>query len=410
MFELNGKYGTAKVFTDICDETAVSQIIELMNQPMSEGQRVRIMPDVHAGAGCTVGTTMTITDKAVPNLVGVDIGCGMETVKLKEKHIEVQQLDKLIYREIPSGFDIRKKPHRFNNKIDLTELYCFEHIDYGKAIHSLGSLGGGNHFIEADKGSDGAVYIVIHSGSRHLGLEVAKYYQEEAYKRLNGCAKPDIDALVARLKEEGKEKQIQTEITKLKNTKRTDVPKQLAYTEGELFEQYIHDMKIVQQFAMLNRQAMMDEIIDGMSLHVREQFTTIHNYIDTDNMILRKGAVSAQAGEVLLIPINMRDGSLICKGKGNPDWNYSAPHGAGRILSRSAAKAQLTLTEFKREMKGIYSTSVSSATLDESPMAYKSIDDILGNIGDTCEIEDIIKPIYNFKAGEAEDHGRSRMR
>ena len=388
MFELNGKYGTAKVFTDICDETAVSQIIELMNQPMSEGQRVRIMPDVHAGAGCTVGTTMTITDKAVPNLVGVDIGCGMETVKLKEKHIEVQQLDKLIYREIPSGFDIRKKPHRFNNKIDLTELYCYDHIDHDKAIHSLGSLGGGNHFIEADKGSDGGVYIVIHSGSRHLGLEVAKFYQEEAYKRLNGCAKPDIDELVARLKEEGRDKQIQTEITKLKNTKRTDVPKQLAYTEGELFEQYIHDMKIVQQFAMLNRQAMMDEIIDGMSLHVKEQFTTIHNYIDT----------------------NMRDGSLICTGKGNPDWNYSAPHGAGRILSRSAAKAQLTLTEFKREMKGIYSTSVSSSTLDESPMAYKSIDDIVGNIGDTCEIEDIIKPIYNFKAGEEEGHGRSRMR
>ncbi|MBP5267138.1 MAG: RtcB family protein, partial [Ruminococcus sp.] len=355
-------------------------------------------------------TTMTITDKAVPNLVGVDIGCGMETVKLKEKHIEVQQLDKLIYREIPSGFDIRKKPHRFNNKIDLTELYCYDHIDHDKAIHSLGSLGGGNHFIEADKGSDGGVYIVIHSGSRHLGLEVAKFYQEEAYKRLNGCAKSDIDELVARLKEEGRDKQIQTEITKLKNTKRTDVPKQLAYTEGELFEQYIHDMKIVQQFAMLNRQAMMDEIIDGMSLHVKEQFTTIHNYIDTDNMILRKGAVSAQAGEVLLIPINMRDGSLICTGKGNPDWNYSAPHGAGRILSRSAAKAQLTLTEFKREMKGIYSTSVSSSTLDESPMAYKSIDDIVGNIGDTCEIEDIIKPIYNFKAGEAEEHGRTRMR
>ncbi|WP_294471808.1 RtcB family protein [uncultured Ruminococcus sp.] len=410
MFELNGKYGTAKVFTDICDETAIAQIIELMNQPMAEGQRVRIMPDVHAGAGCTVGTTMTITDKAVPNLVGVDISCGMETVRLKEKHIEVQQLDKLIYREIPSGFNIRKKPHRFNAKVDLTELYCFDHIDHNKAIYSLGSLGGGNHFIEADKGSDGGIYIVIHSGSRHLGLEVAKYYQEEAYKRLNGSSKTDIDELIARLKAEGKEKQIQQEITTLKNTKRTDVPKQLAYTEGELFEQYIHDMKIVQQFATLNRQAMMDEIIRGMGLHITDRFTTLHNYIDTDSMILRKGAVSAKAGEVLLIPINMRDGSLICTGKGNPDWNCSAPHGAGRLLSRSAARAQLTLTEFKCEMKGIYSTSVNSGTLDESPMAYKNMEDIVNNIGDTCTVEEVIKPIYNFKAGESEEHGHSRRR
>ena len=205
-------------------------------------------------------------------------------------------------------------------------------------------------------------------------------------------------------------RQIEKELKKLKNTKRTDIPKQLAYTEGELFEQYIHDMKIVQEFAMLNRQAMMDEIIDGMSLHVKEKFTTIHNYIDTDNMILRKGAVSAQAGEVLLIPINMRDGSLICTGKGNAEWNCSAPHGAGRVLSRSQAKAQLTLTEFKREMQGIYSTSVSSATIDESPMAYKNIEDITSNIGETCTVEEVIKPIYNFKAGESEDHGRSRKR
>ena len=400
MFELNGKYGTAKVFTDICDETAIAQIIELMNQPMAEGQRVRIMPDVHAGAGCTVGTTMTITDKAVPNLVGVDISCGMETVRLKEKHIEVQQLDRLIYREIPSGFNIRKKPHRFNAKVDLTELYCFDHIDHNKAIYSLGSLGGGNHFIEADKGSDGGIYIVIHSGSRHLGLEVAKYYQEEAYKRLNGSSKTDIDELIARLKAEGKEKQIQQEITTLKNTKHTDVPKQLAYTEGELFEQYIHDMKIVQQFAMLNRQAMMDEIIKGMHLHVTEQFTTIHNYIDTDNMILRKGAVSAQNGEKLLIPINMRDGSLICIGKGNPEWNFSAPHGAGRLYSRSQAKQSFTVSEFKKQMQGIYTTSVNEQTLDECPMAYKSFDDIADNIGDTADIIEVIKPIYNFKAGE----------
>lgn len=400
MIELNGKYNSAKVFTDVIDQGAISQIIELCNQPVSMNSNIAIMPDVHAGAGCTIGTTMTITDKIVPNLVGVDIGCGMETVKLKEKHIELQKLDKLIYEKIPSGFDVRDKAHRYNDKICLTDLYCYEHINPIRAERSIGTLGGGNHFIEADKGEDGSIYIVIHSGSRHLGVETAKYYQEEAYKRLNGSSKKDIDELIARMKSDGREKQIQSEITKLKNTKFTDVPKHLAYCEGELFEQYIHDMKIVQQFAMLNRQAMMDEIIKGMHLHVAEQFTTIHNYIDTETMILRKGAVSAQAGEKLLIPINMRDGSLICTGKGNPDWNCSAPHGAGRLMSRSKAKQSFTVSEFKKQMNGIYTTSVNAQTLDECPMAYKSIDDIIGNIGDTAEINEIIKPVYNFKAGE----------
>ncbi len=399
MLELRGRYNTAKVFTDLIDETAISQIIELLNQPMSDGQQIRIMPDVHAGAGCTIGTTMTITDKAVPNLVGVDIGCGMETVCIKESFIEVEKLDKVIRSQIPSGFAIRKKIHRYMEKIELLDLYCFHQIDYDKAEKSLGTLGGGNHFIEADRGEDGSIYIVIHSGSRHLGLEVAKYYQKEAYKRLNNCSKDEVDALIAKLKAEGKEKQIQKELKKLSNTKRTDVPMALAYTEGELFEQYIHDMKIIQEYAMLNRQAMMDEIIKGMGLHIRDRFTTVHNYIDTEKMILRKGAVSAQMGETLLIPINMRDGSLICTGKGNPDWNCSAPHGAGRVLSRGEAKATLTLSEFKRQMEGIYSTSVSRDTIDESPMAYKSIDDIVSNIGDTVDINDIIKPIYNFKAG-----------
>lgn len=400
MIELNGKYNSAKVFTDVIDQGAISQIIELCNQPVSMNSNIAVMPDVHAGAGCTIGTTMTVTDKIVPNLVGVDIGCGMETVKLKEKHIELQKLDKLIYEKIPSGFDVRDKAHRYNDKICLTDLYCYEHINPIRAERSIGTLGGGNHFIEADKGEDGSIYIVIHSGSRHLGVETAKYYQEEAYKRLNGSSKKDIDELIARMKSDGREKQIQSEITKLKNTKFTDVPKHLAYCEDELFEQYIHDMKIVQQFAMLNRQAMMDEIIKGMHLHVAEQFTTIHNYIDTETMILRKGAVSAQAGEKLLIPINMRDGSLICTGKGNPDWNCSAPHGAGRLMSRSMAKQSFTVSEFKKQMNGIYTTSVNAQTLDECPMAYKSIDDIIGNIGDTAEINEIIKPVYNFKAGE----------
>ncbi|MDO4944229.1 MAG: RtcB family protein [Ruminococcus sp.] len=399
MLELNGKYGTAKVFTEIIDEGAISQIIELLNQPMAENQKVRIMPDVHAGAGCTIGTTMTVTDKIVPNLVGVDIGCGMETVRLKEKHIEVQQLDKLIYKAIPSGFEVRKKPHRYAAKIDLLQLYCYDKINPLKAELSVGTLGGGNHFIEADKGSDGSIYIVIHSGSRHLGLEVAKYYQEEAYRRLNKASQTEINELCEKLKAEGKQKKIQSELKKLVSTKRTNIPKALAYCESELFDAYIHDMKIVQEYAMVNRQAMMDEIIKGMGLHIQEQFTTVHNYIDTDNMILRKGAVSAQEGEKLLIPINMRDGSLICMGKGNPDWNYSAPHGAGRVLSRSQAKQTLTVSEFKKQMKGIYTTSVSAGTLDESPMAYKSIRDIVDNIGDTVEILDVIKPIYNFKAG-----------
>ena len=400
MKEVKGKFGFAKIFTEVIDENAENQIKELCDQPMSEGAVIRIMPDVHAGAGCTIGTTMTITDKVVPNLVGVDIGCGMETVKLKEKHIEVQMLDKLIYAKIPSGFDIRETPHRYSEQIDLTELYCYKHINPERAKLSIGTLGGGNHFIEADRGSDGSMYIVIHSGSRHLGVETAKYYQEEAFKRLHTDNRDEIKAVIEKLKSEGRENEIQTELLKLKKVTGPDVPKHLAYCEGELFDQYIHDMKIVQQFAMLNRQAMMDEIIKGMHLHVTEQFTTIHNYIDTDTMILRKGAVSAESGQKLLIPINMRDGSLICTGKGNPDWNFSAPHGAGRLMSRSQAKESFTVSEFKKQMKGIYTTSVNAQTLDECPMAYKSIDDIVNNIGDTAEINDIIKPVYNFKAGE----------
>lgn len=399
MIELSGKYNSAKVFTDIIEPDAISQIITLCSQEISKDSKIRIMPDVHAGTGCTIGTSMTIKDKAVPNMVGVDIGCGMETVRIKEKHIELQKLDKLIYEKIPSGFGIRTKTHRYAEKIQIENLYCVEYINLEKAENSIGTLGGGNHFIEADKSSDGSIYIIIHSGSRHLGVEVAKYYQNEAYRRLNKTAQSDIDELIARLKAEGKTKNIQQEIKKLTNTKTTSIPKHLAYTEGELFEQYIHDMKIVQEFALINRQAMMNEIIKGMKLHITEQFSTIHNYIDTDNMILRKGAVSAQKGEKLIIPINMRDGSLICTGKGNPDWNFSAPHGAGRLMSRSQAKQSFTVSEYKKQMNGIYSTSINSSTLDECPMAYKDINDILDNISDTVDVNDIIKPIYNFKAG-----------
>ncbi len=399
MIELKGKYNEAKIFTDVVDEASISQVLLLLNQEFVSGSKIRLMPDIHAGAGCTIGTTMTVTDKIVPNLVGVDIGCGMETIRIKESHIELQKLDKLIYEKIPSGFNVREKTHRYYEEINLEDLFCIKHIDPRRAEKSLGTLGGGNHFIEANKDSEGKIYIVVHSGSRHLGLEVANYYQEEGYKLLNGSAKKDIDNLIADLKSQGREREIQKAIAALKNTKRTDIPKQLAYVSGELFEQYIHDMKIVQRYAELNRQAMMDEIIKGMKIHVTEQFTTIHNYIDTKAMILRKGAVSAKEGEKLLIPINMRDGSLICAGKGNDDWNQSAPHGAGRLMSRSAAKESFTVSEFKQQMNGIYTTSVNRDTLDECPMAYKGMSDIVDNIGDTVDVIQVIRPIYNFKAG-----------
>lgn len=399
MIELNGKYNTAKVFTDNIDSASVSQIIELCSQEFTIGEKIRMMPDVHAGVGCVIGTTMTITDKIVPNLVGVDIGCGMETVLIKEKHMELMQLDKLIRRTIPSGFAIRSTPHKLAEEAYICALRCADKIDLRRAERSVGTLGGGNHFIEADRGEKG-IYIVIHSGSRHLGAEVAKYYQQQAVKQLEHSGDGKIHELIDSLKAQGREKDISRELKKLESTKRITVPKNLAYVSGQLFEDYIHDMKIVQHFAVLNRRAMMTEIIRGMKLTPVEQFTTIHNYIDTENMILRKGSVSAQAGEKLIIPINMRDGSLICTGKGNPDWNFSAPHGAGRLMSRGEAKQSFTVSEFKKQMEGIYTTSVSQGTLDECPMAYKGMNDILDNIGDTAEVNEIIKPIYNFKAGE----------
>lgn len=401
MIELQGKYATAKVFTDVVDNESISQVINLLNQPYIEGSRVRMMPDIHAGAGCTIGTTMTIKDKICPNLVGVDIGCGMETIRIKETHIEPQKLDKVIRSGIPSGFEIRKKAHRFAKDIDLSELYCAKKVNLDRAYNSIGTLGGGNHFIEANQDEDGNIYIVVHSGSRHLGLEIANFYQEAAYKALTSYSKEEIEAKVAELKAAGRQKEIQSVLKQLK-AKHSPVPKPLAYVEGELFEAYLHDMWIAQRFANLNRQAMMDTIVKDMGFHVVEQFTTIHNYIDVENMILRKGAVSAQAGEKLLIPINMRDGSLICVGKGNGDWNYSAPHGAGRLMSRSAAKQTFTVSEFKKEMDGIYTTSVGRSTLDECPMAYKNMADIVDNIEPTVTIEAVIKPIYNFKAGDEE--------
>lgn len=400
MLELQGKYNTAKVFTDVVDETSIAQVIELCNQGFVSGSKIRMMPDIHAGAGCTIGTTMTIKDKVCPNLVGVDIGCGMYTLQLKEKHIEFGKLDEIIRQYIPSGFNVRVTAHRLAEQTRLSELRCLKHINRDRAEMSIGTLGGGNHFIEVDKDDEGSLYLVIHSGSRHLGKEVANYYQNLGYEKLNCCDENEIKTLVKTLKATGKQQQIEAEIKKLKSVKRTNIPKDLAYVEGTDFDDYLHDMEIVQEFAMLNRRAMADVIIRQMKLHVVDEFTTTHNYIDIQNHILRKGAVSAETGEKLLIPINMRDGSLLCVGKGNEDWNCSAPHGAGRLMSRAAAKESFTVSEFKNQMRGIYTTSVNSSTLDECPMTYKSINDIVDNIGPTAEIIKIIKPVYNFKAGE----------
>ena len=400
MIEVNGRFNSAKIYTDVVDEASISQVIALCNQEFSAGSRIRLMPDIHAGAGCTIGTTMTITDKVVPNLVGVDIGCGMETIRVRETHFEMQRLDKLIYEKIPSGFKIRDKAHRYAGQVDLEDLFCAKHVDLLRAEKSVGTLGGGNHFIEVDRDEEGNLYVVVHSGSRHLGKEVASYYQEEGFKIMNRTDDKSIQLVIQELKAAGRQKEIQKELKRLKNLKQTEIPRQLAYVSGELFEQYIHDMKLVQRFAALNRQAMIDEIVKGMKLHVEEQFTTVHNYIDTDSMILRKGAVSAKAGEQLLIPINMRDGSLICVGKGNEDWNCSAPHGAGRLMSRAQAKQSFTVSDFKKQMSEVYTTSVNSSTLDECPMAYKDMSDIVENIGPTAEIVKTIKPVYNFKAGE----------
>lgn len=399
MIELKGKYNSAKIFTDVVDEASIAQVMLLLNQEFVSGSRIRLMPDIHAGAGCTIGTTMTISDKVVPNLVGVDIGCGMECVMVREKEMDLKKLDAVIHEQIPAGFNIRSAPHPYIKRCSIENLYCAQHIDLDRAEKSLGTLGGGNHFIEANTDENGNCYLVIHTGSRHLGLEVAKYYQNMAYESLNSLTKEDEKKLIDELKAKGRHREIEKTLRALKNVKRTSIPKELAYVSGELFTQYIHDMQIVQEYAVWNRKAIEDVILNRMNLTKVDGFTTIHNYIDIDAMILRKGAVSAETGERLIIPINMRDGSLICTGRGNEDWNQSAPHGAGRLMSRSKAKENFTVSEFKKQMEGIYTTSVSRETLDECPMAYKGMDDIVSNIGDTVVINQVIKPIYNFKAG-----------
>ena len=398
MIEIKGTHNTALCYCGELEPEAFKQIKAVCDRAEFADSQIRIMPDVHAGKGCTIGTTMTITDKIVPGMVGVDIGCGMETVRIAGRDLDFARLDRLIRAEIPSGRGIRKNHHALNAEIDLGKLRCADRVNVGRARLSIGTLGGGNHFIEAGRADDGTLYLVVHSGSRHLGQEVATWYQKQAFDRLSGPSKETMQETIAALKAGGREQEIEASLQSLKLG--ADIPRDLTYVSDDLFDDYLHDMRIVQRFAVLNRQAMTEVILDGMGLTETDRFTTIHNYIDTEAMILRKGSVSAKSGEHLLIPINMRDGSLICVGKGNAQWNYSAPHGAGRLMSRTKAFNTLSMDEFRAEMKGVFSTSVHRNTLDESPMAYKSMDEILSHIEPTVDVLERIRPIYNFKAGE----------
>lgn len=400
MIEIKGIHNSAICYTGELESTAAAQIKAVCDEAAFSDAKIRIMPDVHAGMGCTIGTTMTITNKIVPGMVGVDIGCGMETVRIAEREIDLARLDTLIHSKIPCGREVRNTPHSLNAQIDLTQLRCSPYVNLSRAQCSIGTLGGGNHFIEVDRGENGDLFVVVHSGSRHIGNEVAKYYQDEGRKAFWGGSRHQVDAVVAELKAQGRFKEIQPTIDRLRKEHTIPIPRDLAYAEGQLFDDYIHDMRIIQHFAALNRKAMLDVILAGMGLTPVDQFTTIHNYIDTDHMILRKGAVAAYEGQKLLIPINMRDGSLICIGKGNPDWNYSAPHGAGRLMSRKEAFDRLSLDEYRKEMEGIYTTCVDRTTLDEAPMAYKGMDEIISQIGPAVQIVERITPVYNFKAAE----------
>ncbi len=398
---LTGRYASASVFARELDEASARQIVNMLNQPFIEGLIVRMMPDVHVGAGCTVGTTMTVGDKVVPGLVGIDIGCGMHVVRLRETHVPFEKLDKLIREKVPSGMQIRQKAHPWAGEADLSGLICVGEVNRDRALRSVGTLGGGNHFIELDRGEDGTLYLVIHSGSRFLGKQVAEHYQRLAYDTLNQSTDADLDLMALRLAAEGMSpKKVKDAVKTWKNTKHTSVPREYCYLEGQGLDDYLHDMRLVQDFADLNRRTIAHEILSGMGLHAADSFTTVHNYIDVDRKILRKGAVSARAGELLLIPMNMRDGALLCRGKGDPDWNFSAPHGAGRLMSRGEAKSTISMKDYRAAMEGIFTTSVSTSTVDESPMAYKPMQAVISCLGDTADILEIIKPLYNFKAGE----------
>lgn len=375
MITIYGKYTNAIVYTTQNDEYALDeyarkQLQMICDHPSSNGSKIRVMPDVHPGKVGTIGLTMTVGNSLLPSLVGVDIGCGMTIAKIKAKNIEYQKLDTVIRENIPSGGKVRKNFHKLCHSIGLNRLLCYKSIDETKAELSVGTLGGGNHFIEIDKDDDGAFYIVIHSGSRHLGMEVTDYYlkkgQTESQMRKSGYA-----------------------------------PYEMTCLDGDLLKDYLNDLVITQEYARINREAMLDELVRGMKWRIIDSYTCIHNYVDFSGEIpiLRKGAIRANSGENVIIPINMRDGIILGTGKGNEDWNCSAPHGSGRIYKRSEVKEHHTLSEFKKAMEGIYSICVNKNTLDESPFAYRKIEDIIDVIGDTIEINKIIKPVYNFKAG-----------
>lgn len=393
-----------KIFTNNIEGEALEQINKLIKQPAFEDCKVRIMPDVHAGAGCVIGFTADLGDKVIPNIVGVDIGCGMLTIFLGKADIDLAELDMAIRKRVPSGRDIHEGRQVKFEKI--LELCCYRELKNTKRFErSIGTLGGGNHFIELDVDSEGNKYLIVHSGSRNLGKQVAEYYQGLAVEIMQG--KDKLYEMQAKLIEEykaaGKKKEIQGAIKELHrkfNPNPLNIPKELCYLTGEYREKYLHDMKICQEFAVLNRKEIADVILDELGIKEINRFETIHNYIEFGSNMVRKGAVSAKNGELLLIPINMRDGCIIGRGKGNPDWNMSAPHGAGRIMSRTKAKESISLEDFEKSMEGIYTTSVNLSTIDESPMAYKPMEEILGNIKDTVEIVNIIKPVYNFKASE----------
>ena len=398
--EIKGKVNTAICYARVVEDEAIEQIRRMCDYIITEGSRIRIMPDVHAGKGCTVGTTMTINDKAVPNIVGVDIGCGMYTVKLGNIDIDFEKVDEAAHY-IPSGMDVWDgRQERF----DLTKLKCYRYLrDSRRLERSLGTLGGGNHFIEIDETSDGCKYLIVHSGSRNLGKQVAQYYQRLATNLDRGYDTylEKRDEIIRTYKEQGRKSEIQTALKELHwqvYESETSMPDDLCYVSGKYLEEYLYDVEICQNFAKRNRELMAEIILERIGMTSLEAFHTIHNYIDVDEMILRKGAIAAHSGEKVLIPINMRDGSVLAVGKGNPEWNYSAPHGAGRLMSRTAAKNNLSLDEYKEMMRGVYSTSINESTLDEAPMAYKRLEDIIDVIKESVDIIEVMKPIYNFKA------------
>ena len=402
MMEIKGKMNTALCYASVIEEEAIEQIRRMCDYPITEGAKIRIMPDVHSGKGCTIGTTMTVVDKAVPNIVGVDIGCGMYTVNLGKADIDLEKLDEAAHF-IPSGRNVWEgRVERF----DLTELRCYRELKETKWLErSLGTLGGGNHFIEIDHAADGTNYLVIHSGSRNLGKQVADLYQRLAINLSRGYGDylEKRDEIIRSYKEQGRRDEIQAALKQLKwdvYEGETPIPEDLCYLSGQYLEDYLHDVVICQRFARRNREKMAEILMERSGIVGGEAFHTIHNYIDTDEMILRKGAIAAHKGEKILIPINMRDGSVLAIGKGNPEWNYSAPHGAGRLMSRTKAKNTLSMEEYQEEMKGIYTTSVNEKTLDEAPMAYKSLEDIIDVIKESVDVIDVMKPIYNFKASE----------